>query len=52
MNRLVTELSGVRATALLALYARALDNGSAHPILGDRWAEEIITDFDFTQFHG
>ena len=52
MNRLVTELSGVRATALLALYARALDNGSAHPILGDRWAEEIITrlDFDFTQF--
>lgn len=52
MNRLVTELSGVRATALLALYARALDNGSAHPILCDRWAEEIITrlDFDFTQF--
>jgi hypothetical protein len=52
VNRLVTELSGVRATALLALYARALDNGSAHPILGDRWAEEIITrlDFDFTQF--
>ena len=52
MNRLVTELSGVRATALLALYARALDNGSAHPILGDRWAEEIITrlNFDFTQF--
>ncbi len=52
MNRLVTELNGVRATALLALYARALDNNSEHPILGDRWAEEIITrlDFDFTQF--
>ena len=52
MNRLVTELTGVRATALLALYARALDDRSAHPILGDRWAQEIITrlDFDFTQF--
>ncbi len=52
MNRLVAELSGVRATALLALYAGALDNGSAHPILGDRWAQEIINrlDFDFTQF--
>jgi O-methyltransferase involved in polyketide biosynthesis len=52
VNRFVTELSGVRATALLSLYARAFDNGSAHPILGDRWAKEIITrlDFDFTRF--
>lgn len=52
MNRLVSRLTGVRATALLALYARALDDRSAHPILSDRWAQEIITrlDFDFSHF--
>lgn len=52
MNLLATELHGVRETALLALYARALDNQSAHPILGDRWTEDIVTrlDFEFSQF--
>lgn len=52
MNRIKPTLTGVRATSLLALYERDLDSRSPHPILGDRKAEEIVSDldFDFSKF--
>ncbi len=48
----VTELSPVEQTALLTLYARALDNRAEHPILGDAPAAEIVgrIDYDFAGF--
>lgn len=36
------DLHGARSTLLYTLYGRALDDRSAHPILGDRWAGEVI----------
>jgi O-methyltransferase involved in polyketide biosynthesis len=37
----------------LTLYARALDNRSPHPILGDAMADELVhaLDYDFGQLH-
>lgn len=35
-------LSGAKATLLYTLYGRALDDRSSRPILGDRWAAEVI----------
>lgn len=40
------ELTGEKATLLATLYGRALDAGSAHPILGDRWAREVVDQID------
>ncbi|HEX6446511.1 MAG TPA: class I SAM-dependent methyltransferase [Streptosporangiales bacterium] len=36
------DLRGAKGTLLYTLYGRALDNRAAHPILGDRWAGEVI----------
>jgi O-methyltransferase involved in polyketide biosynthesis len=36
------ELTGERATLLGTLYGRALDAGSAQPILGDHWARDVV----------
>jgi O-methyltransferase len=36
------DLRGARSTLLYTLYGRALDNRAADPILGDRWAGEVI----------
>jgi O-methyltransferase involved in polyketide biosynthesis len=45
----VTELTPVEQTALLTLYARALDSRWPRPILGDALADEVVgkIDYDF-----
>jgi len=47
-------LTGEKATLLMPLYAKALDNRSKHPILHDEKADEIVRsiDFDFEQLKG
>jgi O-methyltransferase involved in polyketide biosynthesis len=43
------ELTGEKATLLATLYGRALDAGSAHPILGDHWARDVVDQIDVNQ---
>ncbi|MUL63126.1 GlcNAc transferase [Mycobacterium sp. CBMA 234] len=45
----VTSLTPVEQTALLTVYARALDNRVARSILDDTWAESVVAaiDYDF-----
>lgn len=45
----VTSLTPVEKTALLTVYARALDSRGPRPILGDTWAESVVAavDYDF-----
>ncbi len=47
----VTELTPVEQTALLTLYARALDSRWPRPILGDSLADEVVgkIDYDFAR---
>ena len=42
-------LTAEKETLLPTLYGRALDSRSADPILGDRWADEVVRrlDYDF-----
>ena len=46
----VTSLTPVEQTALLTVYARALDSRTPRPILGDIWADSAVRaiDYDFT----
>lgn len=46
------ELTGTQATMLATVHLRALDNRSERPLLGDRWADEVVQriDFDFAKF--
>ncbi|MEV4760703.1 class I SAM-dependent methyltransferase [Micromonospora sp. NPDC049559] len=52
MDRIPVTFTGVRVTALLELYLRWLDSKDPHPLLGDRWAGDVVErlDFDFSQF--
>ncbi|MGW0163260.1 class I SAM-dependent methyltransferase [Mycobacterium sp. NPDC003323] len=45
------DLTGAPATMLATLYAKALDYGLPQPVLGDRWAAEIVAriDYDWAQ---
>jgi O-methyltransferase involved in polyketide biosynthesis len=45
------ELTGDRLTLLATLYGKALDSRSAHPILGDRFADDVVRqlDYDFSR---
>jgi len=47
-------LTGEKATLLMPLYAKALDNRSSHPILHDEKADEIVSmiDYDFEKLKG
>jgi O-methyltransferase involved in polyketide biosynthesis len=47
MRTVITGLSPVEETALLTLYARALDSRAARPILGDALADSIVDDIDY-----
>lgn len=47
MRTVVTDLTPVEETALLTLYARALDNRAPRPILGDVLADSIVDDIDY-----
>jgi O-methyltransferase involved in polyketide biosynthesis len=51
--KVTTDFTGVRVTALVALYLRWLDSREKHPILADPWAGRIIEglDFDFASLH-
>jgi O-methyltransferase involved in polyketide biosynthesis len=46
-------LTKERETYLPTLYGKALDNRAEHPILGDRFADEVVRriDFDFAKLH-
>jgi methyltransferase (TIGR00027 family) len=52
VTKLPAGFTGVRVTALLELYLRWLDSKDRRPILGDRWAGQVVRrlDFDFAQF--
>lgn len=45
-------LTGVKETLLMVLYLRALDSRAATPILGDEYADELLSriDYDFGRF--
>lgn len=45
----VIDLTPLEQTALLTVYARALDSRASHSILGDTWAESVAAaiDYDF-----
>jgi O-methyltransferase involved in polyketide biosynthesis len=48
----VTEFSRLEQTAFLTAYARALDNRSPTPILGDEFSDRVVglIDYDFASF--
>jgi methyltransferase (TIGR00027 family) len=50
-EKLRVDLSGAPQTMLATFYAKALDAGLDEPILGDRWAKEIVDriDYDWTK---
>jgi len=52
MSREKVALREVKATALITLYARALQSRWPRPILPDHWAEEVVAqlDYDFAPF--
>jgi len=47
-------LTAEKETLLITLYAKALDNRSKSPILGDQTADELVSsiDYDFRKFKG
>ena len=49
----VIDLTPLEQTALLTVYARALDSRAPHSILGDTWAESVAAaiDYDFAGLH-
>jgi methyltransferase (TIGR00027 family) len=46
-GKVQVDLSGAPQTMLATLYARALDADAEHPILGDRYAKELVDRLDF-----
>lgn len=50
-DKIHVDLSGAPQTMLATLYAKALDADARHPILGDRYAREIVDrlDYDWSQ---
>ena len=46
-DKVHVDLSGVPQTMLATLYAKALDADFEKPILGDRWAKEIVERIDY-----
>lgn len=46
-EKVAINLSGAPQTMLATLYAKALDADLAHPILGDRYAKEIVERIDY-----
>lgn len=52
MTRQHVELEGVAETLLITVYMRAVDAASAHPVLGDPYAIDLVDrlDYDFSAF--
>ena len=46
-DKVHVDLSGAPQTMLATFYAKALDAGLEHPILGDRYAKEIVERIDY-----
>jgi len=46
-DKLHVDLSGAQQTMLATFYAKALDADLPKPILGDRWAKEIVDRIDY-----
>jgi O-methyltransferase involved in polyketide biosynthesis len=46
-DKIRVDLSGPPETMLATLYARALDADADHPILGDRYAREVVARIDY-----
>ena len=46
-EKLRVDLSGAPQTMLATFYAKALDAGFEKPILGDRWAKDIVDRIDY-----
>ena len=46
-EKLHVDLSGAPQTMLATFYAKALDADLPKPILGDRWAKEIVDRIDY-----
>ncbi len=46
-EKLHVDLSGAPQTMLATFYAKALDAGLDNPILGDRWARDIVDRLDY-----
>jgi len=46
-DKLYVDLSGAPQTMLATFYAKALDAGLPDPILGDRFAKEIVDRIDY-----
>ncbi|KZS74072.1 methyltransferase [Mycobacterium kansasii] len=51
MDKVAVDLGGPPQTMLATLYAKALDADLPHPILGDRYAKEVVEriDYDWSQ---
>ncbi|KZS86140.1 hypothetical protein LAUMK4_00066 [Mycobacterium persicum] len=51
MGKVAVDLTGPPQTMLATLYAKALDADRPHPILGDRYAKEVVEriDYDWSQ---
>ncbi|ORB42901.1 class I SAM-dependent methyltransferase [Mycobacterium persicum] len=51
MDKVAVDLTGPPQTMLATLYAKALDADRPHPILGDRYAKEVVEriDYDWSQ---
>ncbi|WP_258043700.1 class I SAM-dependent methyltransferase [Mycobacterium kansasii] len=47
MDKVAVDLSGPPQTMLATLYAKALDADLPHPILGDRYAKEVVECIDY-----
>ncbi|OOK64502.1 leucine carboxyl methyltransferase family protein [Mycobacterium kansasii] len=47
MDKVAVDLSGPPQTMLATLYAKALDADLPHPILGDRYAKEVVERIDY-----
>ena len=46
-ERIRVDLTGAPQTMLATLYAKALDYGLPQPILGDRWAADLVARIDY-----
>ena len=46
-DKVHVDLSGAPQTMLATFYAKALDAGLEHPILGDRYAKEVVERIDY-----
>lgn len=52
MSSATAKLDKVQKTLLVTLYGKALDHRCARPVLGDRWADEVLRNVGGAGFYG